>query len=142
MRMSAIIETKSFAFSVRIVKLYKHLCEEKKEYVLSRQILRAGTGIGANVAEAQQAQSRPDFISKLCIALKEAGETDYWLRLLRATDYLSENEYDSLIIDCKELEKLLTTIIKSKKHSHIIYQAIRIRIYNNCIRSKMFTSFV
>lgn len=115
MRMSAIIETKSFAFSVRIVKLYKHLCEEKKEHVLSRQILRAGTSIGANVAEAQQAQSRPDFISKLCIALKEAGETDYWLRLLRATDYLSENEYDSLIIDCKELEKLLTTIIKSTK---------------------------
>ena len=114
MRMPAIIETKSFAFSVRIVKLYKHLCEEKKEYVLSRQILRAGTGIGANVAEAQQAQ-RPDFISKLCIALKEAGETDYWLRLLRATDYLSEHEYDSLIIDCKELEKLLTTIIKSTK---------------------------
>lgn len=74
-----------------------------------------GTSIGANVAEAQQAQSRPDFISKLCIALKEAGETDYWLRLLRATDYLSENEYDSLIIDCKELEKLLTTIIKSTK---------------------------
>lgn len=114
MRMPAIIETKSFAFSVRIVKLYKHLCEEKKEYVLSRQILRAGTGIGANVAEAQQAQ-RPDFISKRCIALKEAGETDYWLRLLRATDYLSEHEYDSLIIDCKELEKLLTTIIKSTK---------------------------
>ena len=114
MRMSAIIETKSFAFSVRIVKLYKHLCEEKKAYVLSRQILRAGTSIGANVAEAQQAQSRPDFISKLCIALKEAGETDYWLRL-RATDYLSEHEYDSLIIDCKELEKLLTTIIKSTK---------------------------
>ena len=105
MRMSAIIETKSFAFSVRIVKLYKHFCEEKKEYVLSRQILRAGTSIGANVAEAQQAQSRPDFISKLCIALKEAGETDY----------LSENEYDSLIVDCKELEKLLTTIIKSTK---------------------------
>ena len=65
--MPAIIETKSFAFSVRIVKLYKHLCEEKKEYVLSRQILRAGTSIGANVAEAQQAQSRPDFISKLCL---------------------------------------------------------------------------
>ena len=113
--MPAIIETKSFAFSVRIAKLYRHLCEEKKEYVLSRQILRAGTSIGANVAEAQQAQSSPDFISKLCIALKEAGETNDWLRLLRATDYLSEHEYDSLIIDCKELEKLLTTIIKSTK---------------------------
>ena len=82
---------------------------------MSKQLLRAGTSIGANIAESQQAQSRPDFISKLCIALKEAGETDYWLRLLRATDYLSENEYDSLIIDCKELEKLLTTIIKSTK---------------------------
>jgi len=111
---NAIVE-KSFQFAVRIVKLCRYLRDEKKEFILSKQLLRAGTSIGANIAESQQAQSRPDFISKLCIALKEAGETDYWLRLLRATDYLSENEYDSLIIDCKELEKLLTTIIKSTK---------------------------
>ena len=115
--MDTIIESKSFQFSVRIVKLCRHLCEGKKEFILSKQLLRAGTSIGANVAEAQQAQSRPDFISKLCIALKEAGETNYWLRLLRATDYLTENEYQSIIADCKEVEKLLTSIIKSTKSS-------------------------
>ena len=115
--MDTIIESKSFQFSVRIVKLCRHLREEKREFILSKQLLRSGTSIGANVAEAQQAQSRPDFISKLCIALKEAGETNYWLRLLRATDYLTENEYQSIIADCKEVEKLLTSIIKSTKSS-------------------------
>ena len=109
------IETKSFQFSVRVVKLCRHLREEKKEYILSKQLLRSGTSIGANIVEAQQAQSRPDFISKLCIALKEASETNYWLRLLRATDYLSEKEFSSIHIDCKELEKLLTSIIKTTK---------------------------
>jgi len=111
------IETKSFQFSVRIVKLCRYLLDEKKEFILSKQLLRAGTSVGANIAEAQQAQSRKDFISKLCIALKEAGETDYWLRLLRATDYLTESEYKSVITDCKELEKLLTSIVKSTKSS-------------------------
>jgi len=115
--MDAIIETKSFQFSVRIVKLCRHLSEEKREFILTKQLLRSGTSIGANVAEAQQAQSRKDFVSKLCIALKEAGETNYWLRLLRATDYLTENEYQSIITDCKEVEKLLTSIIKSTKSS-------------------------
>ena len=115
--MDAIIETKSFQFSVRIVKLCRHLSEEKRESILTKQLLRSGTSIGANVAEAQQAQSRKDFVSKLCIALKEAGETNYWLRLLRATDYLTENEYQSIITDCKEVEKLLTSIIKSTKSS-------------------------
>ncbi len=109
------IETKSFQFSVRVVKLCRHLKEEKKEYILSKQLLRSGTSIGANIVEAQQAQSRPDFISKLCIALKEASETNYWLRLLHATDYLSEKEFSSIHIDCKELEKLLTSIIKTTK---------------------------
>ena len=109
------IEAKSFQFSVRVVKLCRHLKEEKKEYILSKQLLRSGTSIGANIVEAQQAQSRPDFISKLCIALKEASETNYWLRLLHATDYLSEKEFSSIHIDCKELEKLLTSIIKTTK---------------------------
>lgn len=109
------IETKSFQFAVRTVKLCKRLQDEKKEFTLTKQLLRAGTSIGANVAESQQAQSRPDFISKLSIALKEAVETNYWLRLLRATDYLSEKEYSSIITDCRELEKLLTSIIKSTK---------------------------
>ena len=111
------IEEKSFQFAVRIVKLCRYLCDEKKEFILSKQLLRAGTSIGANIAESQQAQSRPDFISKLCIALKEASETNYWLRLLRTTDYLSETEYRTMIVQCKELERLLTSILKSAKPS-------------------------
>ena len=99
--MNNAIEEKSFQFAVRIVKLCRYLCDEKKEFILSKQLLRAGTSIGANIAESQQAQSRPDFISKLCIALKEASETNYWLRLLRATDYLSETEYRTMIVQCK-----------------------------------------
>lgn len=115
--MNNAIEEKSFQFAVRIVKLCRYLCDEKKEFILSKQLLRAGTSIGANIAESQQAQSRPDFISKLCIALKEASETNYWLRLLRATDYLSETEYRTMIVQCKELERLLTSILKSTKPS-------------------------
>lgn len=109
------VENKSFQFSVRIVKLCKYLRGTKKEYTLSKQLLRSGTSIGANIAEAQQAQSRPDFISKLNIALKEAVETNYWLRLLHATDYLTQAEFSSIFSDCRELEKLLTAIIKSSK---------------------------
>ena len=113
--MENVIEIKSFQFAVRIVKLYKHLRDMKKEYTLSKQLLRSGTSVGANVAEAQQAQSRPDFVSKLNIALKEAVETNYWLRLLQATDYLTKAEFDSIYADCRELEKLLTAIVKSTK---------------------------
>ena len=109
------IEIKSFRFSVRVVNLCRHLREVKREFVLTKQLLRSGTSIGANIVEAQQAQSRSDFISKLSIALKEAVETDYWLRLLNATYYLSEKEFSSISIDCKELEKLLTSIIKTTK---------------------------
>ena len=115
--MNNAIEEKSFQFAVRIVKLCRYLRDEKMEFILSKQLLRAGTSIGANIAESQQAQSRPDFISKLCIALKEASETNYWLRLLRATDYLSETEYRTMIVQCKELERLLTSILKSAKPS-------------------------
>ena len=113
--MDNVIESKSFSFAVRIVKLCRHLQSDNKEFVLSTQLLRSGTSIGANVAESQQAQSRADFISKLSIALKEAVETNYWLRLLYATDYLSSTEYSSVITDCKELEKLLTAILKTTK---------------------------
>ena len=108
-------EEKSFAFAVRIVKLRKHLIENKKEFDISKQLLRSGTSIGANLSESQQAESRPDFIHKLSIALKEASETNYWLRLLHATDYISEREFQSLIADCQELERMLTSIIKSSK---------------------------
>ena len=111
------IETKSFLFAVRITKLCRYLQEEKKEYILSKQLLRSGTSIGANIAESQQAQSRADFISKLSIALKEAVETNYWLRLLHASDYLTESAFSSMITDCRELEKLLTSIIKTSRNS-------------------------
>lgn len=109
------VENKSFSFAVRIVKLNKHLVVNKNEYVLSKQLLRSGTGIGANIAEAEQAQSRPDFISKMNIALKEASETNYRLRLLYATDYLTETEFSSIINGCRELEMMLTSIIKTSK---------------------------
>jgi len=109
------IEEKSFDFSVRIVNLYKYLTTTKQEYVLSKQLLRSGTSIGANVCEAQQAQSTMDFLSKMNIALKESYESDYWLRLLHKTDYLKEDEYDSIISDCRAITKLLVSIIKSLK---------------------------
>ena len=110
-----IVETKSFHFAIRIVDLYKYLCSEQKEYVMSKQLLRSGTSIGANVAESQQAQSRPDFISKLSIALKETSETKYWLRLLNATGYLQSPDFDSVVADCVELEKLLVSIVRTTK---------------------------
>ena len=111
-----VIENKSFLFAIRIVRLYKFLCEEKKEYILSKQLLRAGTSIGANVTESQQAQSKPDFVSKISIALKEASETKYWIKLLGATEYLSENQTKSILDDCVEIEKILVTILKSAKN--------------------------
>ena len=99
------------------MKLARYLQEEKKEYILSKQLIRSGTSIGANIVEAQQAQSRADFISKLSIALKEASETNYWLRLLNATEYLSESEFSSIIADCKEIERILTSIIKTTRNT-------------------------
>ena len=114
--MDNVIENKSFQFAIRIVRLYIFLCEEKKEYILSKQLLRAGTSIGANVTESQQAQSKPDFVSKISIALKEASETKYWIKLLGATEYLSENQTKSILDDCVEIEKILVTILKSAKN--------------------------
>ena len=111
-----IIEAKSFQFAVRVVNLFKYLRTSKKEYVMSKQVLRSGTSIGANVAEAQQAQSRADFLSKLNIALKETTETKYWLRLLKETDYLEAVEYQSIYKDCVEIEKILVSIVKSIRH--------------------------
>ena len=113
--MANIIEEKSFAFAIRIVNLYKHLNETKNEFILSKQLLRSGTSIGANVAEAEQAQSTPDFVSKMSIALKEASETKYWIRLLASTNYLTEAESASILNDCVELEKILVSIVKSSK---------------------------
>ena len=109
------VKEKSFQFAVRIVNMVKYLSKQHCGFEMAKQILRSGTSIGANVTEAQQAQSRADFVSKLSIALKEASETEYWLRLLRATNYLSQMEYRSLFDDCKELEKMLTANIKTSK---------------------------
>ena len=107
---------KGMAFSIRIVKLYKFLIENKREYVLSKQILRSGTSIGANVKEGVRGQSKADFISKMAIALKEASETEYWLELLYKTDYLNENQYNSINSDCEELIKILMSIVKTSNH--------------------------
>ena len=109
---NAVVE-KSFDFAVRVVNLYKYLNREHKEYVLSKQILRCGTSIGANVAEAQRGQSKADFVSKMSIALKEANETYYWLRLLYRTDYLRKEQFDSLEKDIQELVGLLMAICKT-----------------------------
>ena len=107
-----VIVKKSFAFSVRIVNLRKYLVQEKKEYMISNQIYRSGTSIGANVAEAQRAQSTADFVSKLKIALKEANETQYWLQLLYETEYITQKAYESLHSDLMEILKILTAICK------------------------------
>ena len=110
-----IIRTKSYQFAVRVVNLYKLLVGDRKEFVLSKQLLRSGTSIGANVREAEHAESKADFIHKLSIALKEANETEYWLDLLKETSYLNNSEYISIQIDIKEILKLLTSIIKTSK---------------------------
>ena len=108
---------KSKAYAVRIVRLTRHLQDELKEYILSNQIKRSGTSIGANVRESRNAQSRADFINKLQIALKESDETQYWLELLVETEYTSHELFDSLMADNKELTALLTSIINSTKNN-------------------------
>lgn len=112
-----IVWEKSFDFAKRIVKAYRYLCEEKKEYVLSKQLLRSGTSIGANLSEAQYGSSRKDFLAKCTIALKECAETAYWVELLYSSDYLPDNAYSSLKNDCEELRKLLTAITKTTKEN-------------------------
>ena len=110
-----VVADKSKAFAIRIVNLYKYLAKEKQEFILSKQLLRSGTSIGANVREAGQAQSKNDFISKMNIALKEASESEYWLELLHETEYLSDEQFVSIYSDCNELNKLLIAIVKSSK---------------------------
>lgn len=110
-----IIQDLTFNFAVRIVKFYKHLVDNEKVYVLSKQVLRSGTSIGANVRESIHAQSTADFISKLCIALKEADETEYWLELMYASEIINEQEFNSLSSDTKQIIGTLVKIIKSKK---------------------------
>lgn len=111
--MNNIIVDKSFSFAVSIVNVYKHLTQLQKEYVMSKQLLRCGTSIGANIAEAQRGQSKADFRAKMSIALKEANETDYWIRLLYKTEYLNDTQYESLIADIQEILSILIAICKT-----------------------------
>ena len=115
MKTDNVVREKSYAFALRMVKLYRWLCEEKKEYVLSKQLLRSGTSIGANVEEAIGGQSEKDFISKITIAYKEARETHYWLRLMHDSGLIDKAAFESVIQDCDELLKLLGSITKNMK---------------------------
>ena len=110
-----ILKDKSFQFAIRIINLFKYLKIKHGEYVISNQLVRSGTAVGALVREAEYAESTKDFIHKFSIALKEANETKYWLDLLKATKYLNIKMHDSIIIDCDELLKLLTATIKTSK---------------------------
>ena len=114
-QMENVVEDKSFRFAIRVVNMHKYLRQEKREYTMSKQLLRCGTSIGANIAEAQRAQSKADFISKINIALKETVETRYWIKLLTATEYLNKGQSQSIMTDCIELEKILVAILNSSK---------------------------
>ncbi|NCD42360.1 MAG: four helix bundle protein [Bacteroidia bacterium] len=112
-----VVKNKSFTFALRIVKMYQFLCEQKKEFILSKQLLRSGTAIGALVREAEQAESPADFIHKMAIALKEANETEYWIELLFQSNYIDETAYNSIKTDLTEILKLLISIIKATKQN-------------------------
>ena len=117
MKKESIVMNKSYAFALRIIRVYKYLITEKKEYVLSKQLLRSGTAIGALIKEGEHAQSKADFLNKMNVALKEANETEYWIELLRDSEYLSTSESLSLLADIAELIRILISIVKSTKAS-------------------------
>ena len=110
-----LLKDKSFRFAVRIIKLYKYLCDEKKEFVLSKQVLRSGTSVGALLREAEHAESKADFVHKLAIAQKEINETIYWLELMCETEYILAKEFDSINLNAVEILKMITTSIKTAK---------------------------
>jgi len=110
-----VVRDKSKAFAIRIVKLFQYLTSRKQEYILSKQLVRSGTSIGANVKEAIRGQSKADFAAKMNIALKEASESEYWIELLHETGYLTDREFNDIIADCVELIKLLTSIVKTSR---------------------------
>jgi len=116
-RKENVLKDKSYAFALRIVNLYKHLSSEQHEYVLSKQVLRSGTSVGANITEGNRAQSKLDFVHKLSIALKEADETEYWLNLLHDGEFITPSQAESLLADCLELQKMLTSSIKTAKNN-------------------------
>ncbi len=117
MKKENVVMNKSYAFALRVIKLYKYLVAEKKEYVLSKQLLRSGTSIGALIKEGEHAQSKADFLNKMNVALKEANEAEYWIELLRDSQYLSTTESLSILEDSTELIRLLISIVKSTKAS-------------------------
>jgi four helix bundle protein len=117
MKKENIIETKSYQFAIDIVKTCRQLVEKNREFILSKQLIRSGTSIGANVKEAEQAQSKADFLSKMNIALKEANETGYWLNLLKDTDYITESDFKTLNDSCEELISILVKIVVTTKKS-------------------------
>lgn len=117
MKTDNVIVEKSKAFALRIIKLYQYLCSEKHEYILSKQVLRSGTSIGANVKEAVRGQSKTDFYAKLNIALKEASETEYWLELLHESDYIDNKSFNDIYCDCQEVLKILISITKTQKYN-------------------------
>ena len=110
-----VVKDKSYTFALQVIKAYKVLSQEKREFILSKQMLRSGTAIGALIKEAEHGQSRADFINKMNVALKETNETEYWLMLLKDSDYIEENTFSSLISECRELLRLLISIVKSSK---------------------------
>ncbi len=112
-----IILSKTYSFAIRIVRLYQYLIDVKKEFVLSKQILRSGTAIGAIMKESEHAQSKADFLNKTNQALKEANETEYWLQLLCDTNYISQKEYDSILPECDEITSILVSIVKTTKNN-------------------------
>ncbi len=115
--MESIVQDKSFKFALRIIKLYKFLIKNEKDYVLSKQILRSGTSIGANIEEALGAHSKRDFLSKISISYREARETKYWLRLLKEADEINQEQFNSMLKDCEELIKILSSILLTTKEN-------------------------
>ena len=113
-----LIRDKTFTFAIRIVNLYQYLCSSKEEFTLSKQLLRSGTSVGAMVREAEHAETKKDFIHKMAIAQKEINETIYWLELLKATEFLTTEQYDSINTDAVEIIKIITVIIKSSKNNN------------------------
>ncbi len=113
----SVLSTKSYAFALRIIRLYQFMADERREYVLSKQVLRSGTSIGANIEESVHAQSKVDFVHKLSIGQKEANETNYWLRLLKDAGYIEEKLAESFLSDCEEIQRLLAASIKTAKRN-------------------------
>ena len=121
-RTDSLLHAKSYSFALRMIRMTKFLQEDKKEFILSKQILRSGTSIGASIRESEFAQSNADFINKLSISLKEANETDYWLNLLKDSDYIDSNAFNSMEIDCGELIALLVSSIKTAKNNQMNHE--------------------